>query len=203
MSDFSDFLMTGDLIAGRYNPNNWAPLELSKIAGSTEETSSLFQKYNSAFATVPGVQQIEQKAKSSKKKTVKKEKSNLPTVNTNKSIDPEILSYYKEEEEQEDIDAPSTLIKNNSSPVVQTKITFQNQFGMIRLDAEQVLYSTMGILVIFSNEDKLSFIPKVGDTLEFSDNGIDFISVLYPGTLFELGIKKIMVLFKAESNEEE
>ena len=200
MSDYTDFLDTGDLVAGRYNKLG-APSEAPKVAGTEVELNVLKNKISSLFLS-SGAEQIHVPSKTvAKQKKGKKTTTvpTLPTVNTSKAIDPEFQKYYDEPSEE----VVETMQQAYVAPVTQKKIVFQNEFGSIRMEAEEVLYSNLGILIIFSNDDKLTFVPKPGQTIDFSEDGSTYTSVVFIDSLFTFGEKKIMVLFKNQQDTEE
>lgn len=113
----------------------------------------------------------------------------IPIISNRSEIAEPAQEEYEEEEEI----------------ITQKRITFQNGLGRIRSEVEQVIHQDNDrcILLVFSNDDKVTFIPKEGEKLEFSENGKTFINIFFPDCLFDYNGKVLMVLFKIPDNIEE
>lgn len=219
-STYNDFLEPGNLVVGRYSPMGDMQ-EKPLIVGSSDELKNLQKKLSdnmksSGAVSLESVITVNKKVKKGTLgEKVKISKTKLPQVNIHKTIDPEFNNYHATEEGLKELDKAlkSTALTtfNNCNEEIevratQKRITFQNNFGKIRLEVEDVIrQNNFGIMLVFTNDNKLTFIPKTGETLEFSDDGNNFDKVFYPGSLFDFHGKIIMILFNkpdVESMEE-
>jgi hypothetical protein len=210
MDSYESLMESGVTVTGRYNRlggMNEAP----KVIGTEEELAELQEKISrtllvSGDIIVPTLNSTLTENK--KKVKVKKQKvtpKNYPKViNTTKVFDPESNSYYEElsgkSEDYKKLD-DTNFTTQSSASFVQKKVIFQNDFGMIRLNVEEIVYQDQfSIMLVFSNDDELTFIPKVGEKLDFSSSDGSFDKVFFPGSLFDYHGKKIMILFIDNSN---
>jgi hypothetical protein len=76
-------------------------------------------------------------------------------------------------------------------------VIFENSFGRMRVNVENILEHDFAFLLVFSDSSGLIFEPKIGETLKFS-TGMLSSEVYYPGVIFDWpdGVKKAMLLFK-------
>lgn len=211
VSNFSAMPAPGDYVVGRYNA----------LGGAIEEGNSLLpdvkvQKLREAVAREAGrgggrVLREEKVVKNRKKKTppkpVKFNKVDIPRPTTlvDFSIEEAIRDIENPADHavEEDIAGPDESFQISYSkmpqpPEKKLKITFSNDFGNIRVYAEDVLRCDNSLAIIFKNEEAVTFIPKTGETLSLKIEDEDPISVYFPGAIFTWTdqIKNIIILFK-------
>ncbi len=106
--------------------------------------------------------------------------------------------------EPEPIQPPSMWegSQEENIPVELETVSFENDFGKIRAKVETVIEHEMAFLLLFSNEDDITFEPKVGETLQFIRRSGYRFEVYYPGVIFSWtdGVKKAMILFKTDNS---
>jgi len=114
--------------------------------------------------------------------------------NSQKNIQVPIDVY----EDFEPIEVP--LVKNRVELVI-----FENSFGRMRVQVQNILEHDLAFLLIFSDASQVIFEPKVGESLTFTRAGEKF-NVYYPGVIFDwtTGDEKAMILFKIpdENNDD-
>jgi hypothetical protein len=204
---YKEMLDTGTLVAGHYNhlgqlvtdPDSAAA---PKVAGESDDVIRLQNKYKQMILASGGElhPQLLPQAPKKKRGPKPKNKSVVKVRDVTKTIDPEYHKPYIDSAEDEEI--PVTPPKN--SIVYQQKVTFQNGLGKIKVEVEDVIIKdNVGLMLVFTNEDKVTFEPKTGENIEFSIDGDEFMTLFYPGTLFSYHNKQIMVLFIVPDSIEE
>lgn len=217
---YEDLAEAGVLVAGRYNSEG-RPTEKSFVIGDNKQISELDEKFKRNMLGLGGefVPSTIKGATSSivigpKKRGRKSKKINLPIVSTSNipQVNPGKLidldnSIYQSNEDNEiklSIVPNEEQIESFDEDEIQKRVTFKNNFGKMILEVEEVvIQDNFGIMLVFSNNNKLTFIPNTGDVLQFSENGTDFANVFFPGCLFNYHNKIMMILFNSSDNIKE
>lgn len=87
-------------------------------------------------------------------------------------------------------------------------VTFENDFGRMKVTVVAVLEESTAVILVFKDDESISFIPKNGESLNLLITKDNNMKVMYPGFLFTWtdGKHKLMVLVKEpdthQDNEE-
>lgn len=198
----------GDFVVGRYN----------SLGASIEEGNALIpdvkvkklresvarEAYRSGGEIIKEEKQVKGKKKKplkiTKKPTVSQAPASLPFIDF--ALEDVVNSINNGTEletgtHSENVWDTDTNYKT-PAPEKKVKIVFSNDFGNIKVYAEDILYSDMSIALIFKNEEALTFIPKIGETLYIKIEDEDPIAVYFPGSIFTWTdkVKNVIILFK-------
>ena len=218
----------GTLIVGRYNKEGKVQ-QKSTFSGSPEDLADLAEKYKNSMSVaraefLPSLAKIPfslssntPKPKIQKKRGPKPKikvvqeiqpPTNVAKVNPNKVFDLDTNDYFNEDstkttgtinfEEPEEYghnEEPST-----AQQITQKRIAFQNQFGKIFTEVEDVIYQENGfsIMLVYTNINKLTFIPKEGDN--DANKQIKLLFVYFFLISFESKILYTYVVFNKNKN---
>lgn len=210
VSNFSAMPTPGDFVVGRYNALGSAIEAGTPLIPDTKvkklRESMARSAYTSGGKIVKDAQEVKTKAKKSKPKKLDLKSKNtvFPTkpiveFNLNQVIeDIENESSPEETYPYKETFGEDVVIKPVELPEKKKKIIFSNNFGNIKLYAEDVLTCDMAIALVFKNEEALTFVPKIGEALELKIEDEEPISVYFPGSIFTWtdNIKNVIILFK-------
>jgi hypothetical protein len=214
----------GDYTVGKYDENG-KKLTPGKFVGTRDQVEELRSKYESHAASKgePLVVPDETKKKSKKRKL----KISTPTVNKYASEEPGYLTTDLEEESSvmEDMgktagkpnpDAVTRLIEllqkkeddfqeEEKKPVTKKSVFFNHEFGANKLKVIDLISTAVGFMLIFENEDDISFYPKANGTYSFVNHEGEEFLVFYPGLLFDWtdNVKKVMILIRLYDEPEQ
>ena len=83
-------------------------------------------------------------------------------------------------------------------------VFFNNSFGSIKVKVLEIIDNHQGgLMLVFPNEDALTFYPKVNEFLELVLPDHETVHVLYSGLTFPWtdGVQQVMILMKADDYE--
>ena len=182
-------VMRGDLVVGGNNPSESVFSQTGSklvedtavVHGTERDLAKIKEKFNQVAANMGGkplpLATEPLKSKRTRKATVKKE---------------EPAAYPTE------IEDGSYSAK--TQPREKFTVQFENDFGRLKVKVVDVVEHELAFMVIFENEDDMTFEPKVGEKLSFFDKNREKYTVFYPGVTFDstFGAEKRMILFKVE-----
>lgn len=210
VSNFSATPTPGDFVVGRYNAlgsaiESGTPLipeaKVKKLRESMARSA-----YTSGGKIVKDTQEVKTKAKKSKPKKLDTKSKNTafptkPILEFN--LNQVIADIAAEENSGEGYTYTETLEENIAAkayqpPEKKKKIIFSNDFGNIKVYAEDVLTCDMAVALVFKDEEALTFVPKIGEALELKIEDEEPISVYFPGSIFTWtdNVKNVIILFK-------
>lgn len=187
--DYNSFMEPGTLVVGHFGSGG---LQIKKtlIVGD-EEFVEERQSSIKAISMSMGGKPLSTKStpiESAKKKS-KKNKYNVELISPLTFDRGEEVPDYKEP-------IPAYTAP---APIQLKTVTFSNAFGNIKVKVEAVLYSQRNnIMLVYPNEELQTFTPKVNETLQFSEDNINFIDVYFTGDVWTFldSTRVIVVLYK-------
>jgi hypothetical protein len=217
----------GDYIVGKYNDDG-KKISPGKYVGSKTEVEALRAKYaqHASKRGEPLIVDAEPKKKLRKKRvpkmvTPKKVDYTVQEESEYVTTDLEPMNLFEEATEaihEEEINLAAIRQLSNdeehwvpatgsaSKGVEKKKVLFMHDFGTNRVKVLDIISAgETGVMLVFENDDDVSYIPKVGQTLSLVDpDGLE-IPVYYPGLLFDWtdGVKKVMILVKLHEDIDE
>jgi len=206
----------GDYTVGKYTEEG-KKISPGKFVGTKDQVEELRAKYedHAAKRGEPLIATTETKKKGRKKKS----KISTPTVNKYAAEEPGYLTTDLEPDDTVTEEALNRTLKGledvglsvqkigsylpQDNPLIPKKnVFFSHEFGTNKLKVLDAIQTVAGVMLIFANEDDITFYPKEQGVYGFAVDDEKF-DVYYPGLLFDYNGKHFMILIRLYDDPQE
>ena len=210
--EYSGMYETGDLIVGSYREDG-SKISNGQLYGNTEEISKLTKKIISAginSGAVVSSQPLSKPVRGKNKvknetKTPEKPKSQPKTLSEKQAAVDEIYTTHINNLQNKSLPIIhyTTNNANSASPLHTFAVICVNAFGKIKIKVIDYLEDDLSVILVFENEEAITFEPKIGEYLSLSKNKDHSQHVMYTGfkhTWID-NTKRLLVFIKSEESE--
>lgn len=208
----SDYYQAGDYVVAKYTDSGHKQAK-GKVYGDRSDVMTMAERIakhalsegEAQLATIPE-KKTESKAtkpvKGAKKKATKVERVAQPILKVD-SFDNEQSTDFDPQDAIKATMATPKLVKEEQLRMLN--VVFSNKLGRIKVKVIDVMDEETSIALVFKDDNDLTFEPQRGEVLDVILPSEERYSVMYPGFLYTWidKTKKVMILVKAQTEEEE